>query len=65
VGRPGAAVTLGADECTVTLADGDGLWNGAVPVAYGALVTWGDGEGAGAQFWQQFGAARASGATAR
>ncbi|HMG20378.1 MAG TPA: hypothetical protein VK607_03640 [Kofleriaceae bacterium] len=54
VGRPEAAVTVGADERTVTLADADGVWQGPLPVAMGALVVFGDGEGSSAQFWQQF-----------
>jgi len=54
VGRPAAAVTLGADERTVTLADTDGRWQGPVPIAIGALVVWADGEGSSELFWQQF-----------
>ena len=60
VGRPGVAITLGADERTVTLVDGDGRWQGPVPVAYGVLVAYQDGEGRAAQFWQRFAAAALS-----
>lgn len=56
VGRPGVVITLGADERTVTLVDRDGRWQGPVPVAYGALVVYQDGEGSAAQFWQRFAA---------
>ena len=58
VGRPGVVITIGADERTVTLADTDGRWQGAVPVAYGTLVACADGEGGNAQFWQRFSGAR-------
>jgi len=58
VGRPGVVITLGTDERTVTLADTDGRWQGPVPVAYGALVAYEDGEGSHAHFWQRFAAAR-------
>ena len=60
VGRPGAAVTLGADERSVTLMDADGQWQGPVPVAYGALAVCADGEGGSALFWQQLAAASPS-----
>jgi hypothetical protein len=57
VGRSGVAVTLGADERSVTLVDGDGQWQGPLPTAYGALVVFGDGDGGGTQFWQRLAAA--------
>ena len=55
VGRPDVAVSFEADERTVALADADGRWRGAMPIAYGALVACGNGEGGNAQFWQRFG----------
>jgi len=53
VGRPGMAVPLGADERTVILEDTDGRWQGAVPVAYGALTACEDSAARNDQFWKR------------
>ncbi|HSS03095.1 MAG TPA: hypothetical protein VLM79_38800 [Kofleriaceae bacterium] len=53
VGRPTADVTFTADERTVTFSDTDGRWRGPVPVAYGALVTFGNDEGRNGEFWRR------------
>jgi hypothetical protein len=53
VGRPEVAVTVGADERTVLLANADGRWQGPLPIAYGRLAASEHVEG-GAQFWRCF-----------
>ena len=54
LGRSHVAITLGADERSVTLADDDGQWHGPLPTAYGALVVCGSDEARSSQFWQCF-----------
>jgi hypothetical protein len=45
IGRPHASVALDADF-TATIVDDDGRWRGPATVAFGVLVTCGDGDGA-------------------
>jgi hypothetical protein len=54
IGRPGVAITLGADGRSVTLADDDGQWQGPLPTAYGALVVCKSDEARSSGFWQCF-----------
>ena len=55
IGRPNARLTI-AHDFTVTLVDDDGRWQGPGPLAFGALVTYDDGDGAGPDLWTRLAA---------